>query len=57
LQKYSHTLALQGYIVYAVKNKLKSEYLGLPGDQIKDLKLSGVQVRLVTFNLIRSIYL
>lgn len=43
--------------MYAVKNKLKSEYLGLPGDQIKDLKLSGVQVRLVTFNLTRSIYL
>ena len=43
--------------MYAVKNKLKSEYLGLAGDQIKDLKLSGVQVRLVALNLTRSIYL
>lgn len=35
---------LQGYVVYSVKNKLKPQYLGLPGEKIKDLKVSGVQV-------------
>jgi hypothetical protein len=30
--------------VYAVKNKLKKEYLGLSSEKIKALKLSGVQV-------------
>jgi hypothetical protein len=37
-------VALQGYIVYSVKNKLKKEYRGLPLEKIKALKLSGVQV-------------
>jgi hypothetical protein len=37
-------VALQGYIVYSVKNKLKKEYLGHPLEKIKALKLSGVQV-------------
>lgn len=35
---------VQGYIVYSVKQKLKQEYVGLPGDEIKELKLSGVEV-------------
>lgn len=35
---------LQGYIVYAVKQKLKQEYCGLPGNEIKNLKTSGVEV-------------
>lgn len=39
---------MQGYIVYSVKNKLKSEYLGLPGEEIKNLKMSGVQVGSLT---------
>jgi hypothetical protein len=30
--------------VYTVKQKLKQEYLGLPGSEIKRLKLSGVEV-------------
>lgn len=37
-------LPSQGYVVYAVKQKLKQEYLGLPGSEIKRLKLSGVEV-------------
>lgn len=39
---------LQGYIVYSVKNKLKPEYIGLPGEEIKKLKMSGVQVIFLT---------
>jgi len=35
---------VQGYIVYSIKQKLKQEYVGLPGDEIKKLKLSGVEV-------------
>lgn len=35
---------LQGYIVYVVKQKLKQEYCGLPGNEIKNLKSSGVEV-------------
>jgi len=34
----------QGYILYSVKNKLKPEYIGLSGDEIKKLKFSGVEV-------------
>jgi hypothetical protein len=30
--------------VYSVKNKLKKEFIGLPSEKIKELKLSGVQV-------------
>ncbi|KAH9761953.1 tRNase Z TRZ1 [Citrus sinensis] len=29
---------LQGYVIYSVKQKLKQEQLGLPGDEIKKLK-------------------
>ncbi|CAM6023150.1 unnamed protein product [Sphagnum balticum] len=39
-----HVIPSQGYIVYWVKNKLKKEYLGLPLEKIKALKLSGVQI-------------
>ena len=34
----------QGYVVYSIKQKLKQEYIGLPGNEIKNLKLSGVEV-------------
>ncbi len=34
----------QGYILYSVKEKLKPEYVGLPGDKIKSLKASGIMV-------------
>uniref|UniRef100_A0A0A9EVA5 Metallo-beta-lactamase domain-containing protein n=1 Tax=Arundo donax TaxID=35708 RepID=A0A0A9EVA5_ARUDO len=39
-----HTIPSQGYVIYAVKQKLKQEYLGLPGNEIKRLKLSGVEI-------------
>lgn len=40
----SHHDLFQGYVVYSVKQKLKQEYVGLPGNEIKNLKLSGVEV-------------
>ncbi|KAL2465316.1 Nuclear ribonuclease Z [Abeliophyllum distichum] len=39
-----HTIPSQGYIVYSVREKLKQEYLGLPGAEIKKLKVSGVKI-------------
>jgi ribonuclease Z len=39
-----HTIPSVGYLVWDRRNKLKEEYLGLPGDQIRDLRLSGVPV-------------
>ncbi|OVA09064.1 hypothetical protein BVC80_9097g149 [Macleaya cordata] len=39
-----HVIASQGYIVYSVKQKLKQEYVGLSGNEIKSLKLSGVEI-------------
>ena len=33
-----------GYVVYDRRFKLKEEYHGLPGDKIRDLRLSGVQI-------------
>ena len=40
----THTIPSVGYLVWDRRNKLKEEYHGLPGDQIRDLRLSGVQV-------------
>lgn len=37
---------LQGYLIYSVKQKLKQEYVGLSGNEIKNLKSSGVEVSL-----------
>lgn len=34
----------QGYIIYSVKQKLKREYITLSGHEIKNLRLSGVEV-------------
>lgn len=31
-------------MIYSVKQKLKQDYLGLPGNEIKRLKLSGVEI-------------
>lgn len=42
--KTYHRIPSQGYIVYAVKQKLKQEYCGLPGNEIKNLKSSGVEI-------------
>ena len=39
-----HTIDAMSFVVYQVKTKLKSEYLGLPGEQIRDLRQSGVEV-------------
>lgn len=38
--KTYHVIPSQGYIVYSIRQKLKQEYVGLPGDEIKKLKLS-----------------
>ncbi|MBI3822554.1 MAG: metal-dependent hydrolase [Planctomycetes bacterium] len=40
----THTIPSVGYLVWERRNKLKEEFHGLPGDQIRDLRLSGVQV-------------
>lgn len=40
----THTIPSVGYIVWDRRNKLKEEYLGLPGDKIRDLRQSGVAV-------------
>jgi ribonuclease Z len=40
----SHTIPSVGYIVWDRRFKLKEEYLGLPGDKIRDLRQSGVAV-------------
>jgi ribonuclease Z len=40
----AHTIPSVGFVVWDRRNKLKEEYLGLPGDRIRDLRLSGVAV-------------
>jgi ribonuclease Z len=40
----SHTIPSLGYLVWDRRNKLKEEYVGLPGDKIRDLRLSGTAV-------------
>ncbi|XP_047076691.1 nuclear ribonuclease Z-like [Lolium rigidum] len=42
--KTYHAIPSQGYVIYSVKQKLKQDYLGLPGSEIKRLKLSGVEI-------------
>ncbi|KAK4487257.1 hypothetical protein RD792_006140 [Penstemon davidsonii] len=42
--KTYHVIPSQGYIVYSVKQKLKPEYIGLSGAEIKKLKFSGVEI-------------
>ncbi len=39
-----HTIPSRGFVVWDRRNKLKDEYVGLPGHQIRDLKLSGVEI-------------
>jgi ribonuclease Z len=39
-----HTLPSVGYVVWDRRRKLKHEYQGLAGPQIRDLRLSGVDV-------------
>jgi ribonuclease Z len=40
----THTIPSVGYVVYERRNKLKEEYVGLPGDKIRDLRLGGTEV-------------
>lgn len=40
----THTVPSLGFVVWDRRFKLKPEYHGLPGDQIRDLRLSGVPV-------------
>src|SRR2546421_7643816 len=40
----THTIPSLGYVVWDRRMKLKEEYHGLPGDRIRDLRLSGVAV-------------
>ena len=39
-----HTIPSLGYLVWERRKKLKPEYQDLTGDQIRDLRLSGVEV-------------
>jgi ribonuclease Z len=39
-----HTVPSVGYIVWERRKKLKAEYQNLTGDQIRDVRLSGVEV-------------
>jgi ribonuclease Z len=40
----THTIPSLGYVVWERRNKLKEEYHGFPGDKIRDLRVSGVEV-------------
>jgi len=40
----THTIPSLGYLVWERRRKLKEDYLGLPGEKIRDLRLSGVEV-------------
>ena len=40
----AHTLPSVGFLVWERRHKLKPEYHGLPGERIRDLRLSGVAV-------------
>ena len=40
----THTIPSLGFVVWDRRNKLKDEYHGLPGDQIRDLRQTGVEV-------------
>lgn len=39
-----HTIPSVGYVVWDRRFKLKEEFHGLPGEKIRDLKLSGVEI-------------
>ena len=39
-----HTIPSRGFIVWERRNKLKDEFVGLPGEKIKELRLSGVAI-------------
>jgi ribonuclease Z len=39
-----HTIPSRGFVVWERRNKLKEEYVGLSGSQIRDLKFGGVEI-------------
>lgn len=39
-----HTIPSRGFIIYERRHKLKDEFVGLPGEKIKELRLSGVAI-------------
>ncbi|XAR50084.1 Ribonuclease Z [Bertholletia excelsa] len=39
-----HVIPSQGYVIYSERQKLKQEYIGLPGNEIKNLKSSGIEI-------------
>ncbi len=44
VHKTTHTVPSVGYIVWERRKKLKTEYLDLTGPEIRDLRLSGVEI-------------
>lgn len=40
----THTIPSLGFVVWDRRQKLKDEYVGLPGEKIRDLRLSGTTV-------------
>ncbi|HVK15745.1 MAG TPA: MBL fold metallo-hydrolase [Fimbriiglobus sp.] len=40
----AHTIPSRGYVVWERRNKLREEFQGLPGEKIRDLRLSGTAV-------------
>ena len=40
----SHTIPSRGYMIWDRRHKLKAEFHGLPGEKIRDLRLSGTAV-------------
>jgi ribonuclease Z len=40
----THTIPSRGFVVWERRRKLKKEYEGLPGNQIRDLRLGGTEV-------------
>jgi len=40
----THTIPSRGYMVWDRRQKLKDEFIGLPGNDIRDLKKSGVEI-------------
>ena len=39
-----HTIPSRGFVVWERRNKLKDEFVGLPGEQIRDLKRGGTAI-------------
>lgn len=40
----THTVPSLGFVVWQRRKKLKPEYLGLPGERIRDLRLGGTEI-------------